>query len=321
MKDSYGRDINYLRISLTENCNLKCIYCLPEDFSPKQYDETNILSEKNVLSIAEAAKEMGINKIRLTGGEPLLRKDIVSIISGIKKIGIDEIYITTNGILLADKAEKLKSAGLSGINISLDTLDENQFKEITRGGKLSKVLEGIKKSCDCGLKVKINSVILKGINENAIKSLAEITLTKDIDVRFIELMPVGQGRKFTGIKNEEIYNLLQKLFQINKNFFEIKGVTKYYKLKNSVGKIGFISPVNSCFCESCNKIRITSDGNIKRCLNINGHRNIKKYLDEGAGKEIIKNILKDEIFKKPEKHLFGKENKDEEMKNMNQIGG
>ena len=141
MKDSYGRDINYLRISLTENCNLKCIYCLPEDFSPKQYDETNILSEKNVLSIAEAAKEMGINKIRLTGGEPLLRKDIVSIVSGIKKIGIDEIYITTNGILLADKAEKLKSAGLSGINVSLDTLDENQFKEITRGGKLSKFLK------------------------------------------------------------------------------------------------------------------------------------------------------------------------------------
>ena len=321
MKDSYGRDINYLRISLTENCNLKCIYCLPEDFSPKQYDETNILSEKNVLSIAEAAKEMGINKIRLTGGEPLLRKDIVSIISGIKKIGIDEIYITTNGILLADKAEKLKSAGLSGINVSLDTLDENQFKEITRGGKLSKVLEGIEKSSDCGLKVKINSVILKGINENAIKSLAEITLKKDIDVRFIELMPVGQGRKFTGIKNEEIYNLLQNLFQFNNNFFEIKGVAKYYKLKNSIGEIGFISPVNSCFCESCNKIRITSDGNIKRCLNINGHKNIKKYLDEGAGKEIIKNILKDEIFKKPEKHLFGKENKDEEMKNMNQIGG
>ena len=321
MKDNYGRDINYLRISLTESCNLKCIYCLPEDFIPKQYDETKILSEKNILSIAAAAKEIGINKIRLTGGEPLLRKDIISIVSGIKKIGIDEIYITTNGILLSEKIKALSEAGLSGINVSLDTLDEKQFEDITRGGKISKVLEGIEKSCECGLKVKINSVIIKGINENAIKNLAELTLKKDVDVRFIELMPVGQGRKYIGIKNEYIYNLLQNLFQFKKEFFEIKGVTKYYKLKNSRGKIGFISPINNCFCNTCNKIRITSDGNIKRCLNINGHINIKKYLDEGADKETIKNILKNEILKKPEKHLFGKENDDEEMKNMNQIGG
>lgn len=321
MKDNYGRDINYLRISLTENCNLKCIYCLPEDFIPKQHDEGKILSEENVLSIVAAAKEMGINKIRLTGGEPLLRKDIVSIVSGIKKIGIDEIYITTNGILLSEKIKFLYEAGLSGINVSLDTLDEKQFEEITRGGKILKVLEGIEKSCRYGLKVKINSVIIKGINENAIKSLAELTLKKDIDVRFIELMPVGQGKKFTGIKNEEIYKLLQNLFQFEKEFFEIKGVAKYFKLKSGIGKIGFISPINSCFCDTCNKIRITSDGNIKRCLNISGHINIKKYLDEGAEKEFIKEILKKEILKKPEKHLFGKENEDEEMKNMNQIGG
>ena len=321
MKDNYGRDINYLRISLTENCNLKCIYCLPEDFISKKCDETKILSEENVLSIVTAAKEMGINKIRLTGGEPLLRKDIVSIVSGIKKAGIDEIYITTNGILLSEKIKSLCEAGLSGINVSLDTLDEKQFEEITRGGKILKVLDGIEKSCENGLKVKINSVIIKGINENAIKNLAELTLKKDIDVRFIELMPVGQGRKYIGIKNEYIYNLLQNLFQFKKEFFEIKGVTKYYKLKNSRGKIGFISPINNCFCDTCNKIRITSDGNIKRCLNINGHINIKKYLDDGADKETIKSILKNEILKKPEKHLFGKENDDEEMKNMNQIGG
>ena len=321
MKDSYGRDINYLRISLTENCNLRCIYCLPEDYSPQQYDEMKTLSEENVLSIINGAKEIGIKKIRLTGGEPLLRKDIVSIVSGIKKIGIDEIYITTNGTLLSEKIKSLCKAGLSGINISLDSLEEKQFKEITRGGKLSKVLEGIEKSYDFGLKVKINSVIIKGINENAIRDLAELTLKKGIDVRFIELMPVGQGRKFTRIKNQEIHDMLQEIYGFEKEYFEIKGVAKYFKLKNSLGKIGFISPINSCFCDSCNKIRITSDGNIKRCLNINGHKNIKEYLDKGVEKEIIEDILKEEILKKPEKHLFGKENDDEEMKNMNQIGG
>ena len=138
--------------------------------------------------------------------------------------------------------------------MSLDTLDEKQFREITRGGKISKVLEGIEKACENGLKVKINSVIIKGINEDAVKNLAELTLKKDLDVRFIELMPVGQGRKFTGIKNEEIYNLLQNLFQFQNEYFEIKGVTKYYKLKSSIGKVGFISPINSCFCDTCNKI-------------------------------------------------------------------
>ena len=321
MKDRYGRDINYLRISLTENCNLKCIYCLPENFSPKKYNEKEILSYKNIIDIIHVAKELGIKKIRLTGGEPLLRKDICDIIIGIKKIGIDEIYLTTNGILLSEKIEELKDVGLCGINISLDTLDKEQFKDMTRGGNLLKVLDGIEKAYKLGLKVKINSVIIKNKNENAIKDLAEITLNKNIDVRFIELMPVGQGKKFIGIKNEDIYKLLQKLFQFNEKYFEIKGVSKYYKLKNAKGKIGFISPINSCFCESCNKIRITSDGNIKRCLNIIGHTNIKEYLDKNIDKEELKEILKKEILGKPEKHLFGEENNDEEVKNMNQIGG
>lgn len=318
MKDNYGRDINYLRISLTENCNLRCIYCLPENYS---YEHKDVLSAEDVLKIAESGAELGITKIRLTGGEPLLRKDITQIIEGIYKKGIKEIYLTTNGTLLSEKAENLKKAGLTGINVSLDSLDEKTFAEITRGGKLSKVLQGIKQAQKSGLKVKINAVIIKGINDSAVKSLAELTLNSDIDVRFIELMPIGEGKKFTGISNEEVYNLLQNLFQFQENYFEIKGVSKYYKLKNSRGRIGFISPINSCFCESCNKIRIMSDGNIKKCLNINGHTNIKKYLDENADKESIKKILTDEILNKPEKHLFGKENDDEELRNMNQIGG
>ena len=319
MKDSYGRDINYLRISLTENCNLRCIYCMPEGSAPKTCGE--VLTKENIFAIVEAGVELNIKKIRLTGGEPLLRQDIVELVKGIKDRGIEKIYITTNGILLAEKIDDLKNAGLDGVNISLDTLDREQFTSITRGGDLEKVLDGIKKSLQLNLEVKINSVIIKDINENAIDDLVKLTVDNKLDVRFIELMPIGQGKNFIGINNSEIYNRLEKNFGFDRDYKEIKGVSTYYKLKDSKGKIGFISPINNCFCETCNKIRLTSDGVIKRCLNTKGNINIKEYLDKNIGKDEIKEILKQEIFNKPEKHLFGKENEAEEMKNMNAIGG
>ena len=319
MKDSLGREIDYLRISLTESCNLRCIYCMPEGVAPKVCGET--LTKENIFDIVEVAVELNIKKIRLTGGEPLLRQDIVEIIQGIKDRGIEKIYITTNGILLSEKIEKLKKAGLKGVNISLDTLDREQFNYITRGGDLERVLQGIEKALNLNLEVKINSVIMKDINENAIEELAKLTLNSQLDVRFIELMPIGQGKKFTGISNNDIYNRLEKTFEFDRNYKEIKGVSTYYKLKDSKGNIGFISPINSCFCETCNKIRLTSDGVIKRCLNSKGNTNIKESLDKNVEKEEIKEILEQEIFRKPEKHLFGKENKDEELKNMNAIGG
>ena len=319
MKDSLGREIDYLRISLTESCNLRCIYCMPEGVAPKVCGET--LTKENIFNIVEVAVELNIKKIRLTGGEPLLRQDIVEIVQGIKDRGIEKIYITTNGILLSEKIEKLKKAGLKGVNISLDTLDREQFNYITRGGDLERVLQGIEKALNLNLEVKINSVIMKDINENAIEELAKLTLNSQLDVRFIELMPIGQGKKFTGISNNDIYDRLQKIFEFDRDYKEIKGVSTYYKLKDSEGNIGFISPINSCFCETCNKIRLTSDGVIKRCLNSKGNTNIKESLDKNVEKEEIKEILEQEIFKKPEKHLFGKENKDEELKNMNAIGG
>ena len=319
MKDSLGREIDYLRISLTESCNLRCIYCMPEGVAPKVCGET--LTKENIFDIVEVAVELNIKKIRLTGGEPLLRQDIVEIIQGIKDRGIEKIYITTNGILLSEKIEKLKKAGLKGVNISLDTLNGEQFNFITRGGDLERVLQGIEKALNLNLEVKINSVIMKVINENAIEELAKLTLNSQLDVRFIELMPIGQGKKFTGISNNDIYDRLEKIFEFDRNYKEIKGVSTYYKLKNSKGNIGFISPINSCFCETCNKIRLTSDGVIKRCLNSKGNTNIKEYLDKNVEKEEIKEILEQEIFKKPERHLFGKDNKDEELKNMNAIGG
>lgn len=315
MKDNSGREINYLRISLTKNCNLKCIYCLPEKMEHIKEDE---LSLEDILKIVKNAIKLGINKIRLTGGEPLLRKDLIEIVKEIKLLGIDEIYITTNGILLEEKLENLKKAGLKGINISLDTLEKELFKKITRGGSLDKVISGLLKAKDMGFEIKINSVIMKGINENSIVDLGKITKKYNIDVRFIELMPMGEGKKYIGINNKEIYKELEEIYGFQKDFFQRKGVSEYYRLVDGKGRIGFISPINNCFCENCNKIRLTSTGEIKRCLNMKSNINIKDYLKSD---EEIENILKIEINKKPEKHLFGKENIDEERKNMNEIGG
>lgn len=313
MRDNFGRDINYLRISLTDNCNLRCIYCTPEKLFQKK--EEKLLFE-DLQKIIRVAKDIGIKKIRLTGGEPLLRKDLCEIIKEIKKSEIDEIYITTNGILLEEKIKDLKEAGLMGINVSLDTLDENIFNEITRGGDIKKVINGIKKSISLGLKVKINSVIIKGINEDSIYQLAEITKNNKIDVRYIELMPIGEGKKYQGLNNNEILKRLENKFGL-KEYFEINGVTEYHKLKNSQGRIGFISPINNCFCKDCNKIRITSSGEIKRCLNEEGRINLKNINTEIE----IKELLKNEIKNKPEKHLFGEKKEFIEKKNMNEIGG
>ena len=214
MNDQFGREINYLRISLTDNCNLRCIYC-----TPNLIHKNNILSFEDISKIIGVAKELGIKKIRLTGGEPLLRNDLNKIISKIKDTGINEIYLTTNGILLEEKIEELKEVGLWGVNISLDTLDGEIFRKITRGGDIQKVLRGIEKSLELGLKVKINSVIIKGINEK-FEDLVRLTENKNIDVRFIELMPIGEGKNYQGIDNQEILESLKKSFEINEENFE-----------------------------------------------------------------------------------------------------
>lgn len=310
MNDQFGRDINYLRISLTDSCNLRCVYC-----TPNLIHKNNVFSFEDISKIIGVAKELGIKKIRLTGGEPLLRDDLNKIISKIKDNGINEIYLTTNGILLEEKIKELKEAGLCGVNISLDTLDGEIFKKITRGGDIQKVLRGIEKSLEFGLKVKINSVIIKGINEK-FEDLVKLSENKNIDVRFIELMPIGEGKNYQGIDNQKILKSLKKSFEINEEDFEINGVAKYFRIKNFKGRVGFISPIHSCFCEFCNKIRITSSGEVKRCLNEKGRFNIKNISEIE-----IKEILKNEIITKPEKHLFGEKRENEEEKNMNEIGG
>lgn len=280
------------------------------------------LTEEEIMKIIKASYKLGIKKIRFTGGEPLVRKDLVKIIKETNSLeGIEDICLTTNGILLLEKLEELKDSGLTKVNISLDTLNSEKYKKITRGGDINLVLKAIDKSLSLGIKVKLNVVIIKGLNDDEIIDLINLTKEKDIDVRFIELMPIGEGNKFTGISNEEIKDLIKNFQYENLEHNKKDGPANYIKLKGAKGKIGFISALSNCFCENCNRIRITSDGMLKGCLNWKGGVNLKREIEKGVSEEEIKDIIEDSIYNKPEKYLFEKEDKNKEIRFMNQIGG
>jgi len=323
MLDKFGRNIDYLRISVTEKCNLKCIYCIDEN-STLNSCNNETLSDDEICKIVKECASLGIKKIRITGGEPLVRKNIENLIYRLKSInGIEEIYITTNGVLLKYKIEVLKKNGLTGVNISLDSLAEERFKKLTKFNKLSDVLFSIDKALDLGLKVKINTVIIDDINKDEIIDFVNLTKYKNLDIRFIELMPIGAAKKYKGTNNEEILNI------INNNFKNIKvenkskrsGPASYIKIENYKGKIGFISPISSCFCENCNRIRLTSNGFLKKCLHYNYGVDLKKYIRNNISDKDLNTLIYNNIYDKPQKHLFMEECDNKENKYMNQIGG
>ena len=264
MLDKYGRDINYLRISLTDRCNLRCVYCMPEEGVEKACHE-DVLRYEEIIKIVQTAAKLGIKKIRYTGGEPLILRNIDQLIYETSIIpGIEDIAITTNGISLLEKADELKKAGLKRVNISLDTLKEDKYKMITRGGELKKVLSAIEKCISIGLTpVKINTVLLKGINDDEIEDLINLTKDMPVNIRFIELMPIGEGEKLYSdnfISNDEVIESLTGLIPMVSK----EGSTaKLYTKKGYKGTIGFISPLSCKFCSSCNRIRLTSVGTIK----------------------------------------------------------
>lgn len=319
LKDKWSRDINYLRISITDRCNLRCFYCMPEDGIEK-CTHGDILSFEELYKIVKTAVELGIRKVRITGGEPLVRDGVIDFIGRISKLpGLEDIAMTTNGILLKDKAEDLKKAGLKRLNISLDTLNPDKFKKITRWGELQKVLEGIEKAEKIGLTpIKINTVIMKGINEDEIEDFVNLTINKPYKVRFIELMPMGEAEgieKDRYMSNEEIMDRLPDLIP---SISESKsGPAKYYMLPNGKGEIGFISPMSQHFCKTCNRIRLTADGKIKPCLHSNKEIDLKGSLRNGKN---IKEVLRESILLKPEKHHLNEE-REPSTRKMNQIGG
>lgn len=323
MKDKFGREIDYLRVSVTDNCNLRCIYCMNEkDNTFLKNDEK--LTDNEIYKIVSQSAKLGIKKIRITGGEPLVRPGVVDLIGRINNIeGIEEIYLTTNGIMLYDMLEQLSINGLKGVNISLDSLKDSRFNKLTRIGHLDKVLKAIDKALELGIKVKLNTVIVNDINKDEIIDFVNLTREKNIDVRFIELMPIGVAVNYKGLTNEEVKNIIIENYS---DFEYVKrgksgGPANYIKITGAKGKVGFISAMSNCFCEECNRIRLTPEGFLKQCLNFDYGVDLKALLRNGISDEELKSTISENIYNKPEKHLFLQSNNHKEIKFMNQIGG
>jgi cyclic pyranopterin phosphate synthase len=294
---------------------------MPEEGFANIIPHNEILSFEEILRLTEAAAKLGISKIRLTGGEPLVRHSVVDLVERMNKIeGIDEIVLTTNAIKLAEMAEDLKNAGLKRVNISLDTLKPDKFAEITRGGDLSKVLEGIKEAQRVGLTpIKINTVALGGFNEDEFGDFIELTRDNDISVRFIELMPIGHadvGEGYGFISNQELLSRFPELVPEPKEKFS---VSVDYRLPGAKGTVGFISALSNHFCAECNKIRLTSDGKIKPCLHSNEELSMKEVLKNGTDEDVVK-ALAETIGHKVEHHMLN-EGAAPIERDMNKIGG
>lgn len=318
MKDSYGRNINYLRISVTDLCNLRCKYCIPKDGIEK-IDCSEVLTFEEIEQITKTFVELGVKKVRITGGEPLVRKDVLNLIKKIGSIsGIEDFAITTNGILLREYAKELKEAGVNRLNISLDTLDPKKYKDITRGGDLKKVIDGMGEALKLGIyPIKINVVLAKGFNDDEIEKLVTLTKNNKIEVRFIELMPIGQCKEWSlekFIPNTIVLDKVKELKEVSRE--DESSPAKYYKLPNSKGKIGLISPISCKFCEKCNRVRLTCDGKLKLCLHSNEELDLKTPLRNGQD---IKELIINEINKKPETHNL--EDGEYTGRNMVEIGG
>lgn len=317
MLDSFGRNITYMRISVTELCNLRCRYCMPEDGICKKSHE-EMLSEDEMITAIRAAASLGISKLRITGGEPLVKKNIVSICRRAAAVpGIRELCITTNGTLLPELARPLRDAGISRINISLDTLDTEKFRYISRCGELTQALAGIHAALDAGFeKVKLNTVLIGGFNDDEIPALAELTRIYPLDVRFIELMPMYDSGDFgheAFIPYTVVLDRLPELEPVDPD----GGVAKLYRLPDAKGSIGLISPVSAHFCAACNRIRLTADGKIKPCLHSGDEYSLKGLDYDGMVTELKKTILC-----KPSWHgVLNAENRSHAGRNMNQIGG
>lgn len=301
--DNYHRQINYLRISLTDKCNLRCFYCISKNLPPK--NSNNILRVSELFRILDIAADLGINKMRLTGGEPLMREEIVDIveyISGVLKV--DDLSLTTNGILLLSYAEKLKARGLKRVNISLDTLNKDKFREITRGGQIEDVFSAIEKSHRVGFSpIKINVVVLRSTNDEEIIDFVNFGKKQNVVVRFIEFMPISESltlnQKFVG--KEEILKIIKSKMEFE--YVKREGSTEYYLMENGKN-FGIISPVSCNFCEDCNRLRLSSEGKLRVCLTNNYSVDLKKHLQKKATDEEIKHLFYKCVQSKPQKGSY-----------------
>lgn len=306
MHDRHQREINYLRISVTDRCNLRCSYCMPkEGLSLLGHDD--ILRYEEFLRIVRVAVTLGIIKVRITGGEPLVRRGLLDFLRHLVAIpGLQDVSLTTNGILLAEQAEGLYQAGIRRVNVSLDSLRPDRYRAITRGGDLSSVLAGIAKAREVGISpVKINTVALKGFNDDEVLDFARLTLTDPVHVRFIERMPIGAaGGDFLGtfLPNTAIRRAIQDAYPlapVNGQGREGDGPAERYRVAGAAGEIGFISPITRHFCDQCNRLRITADGWLRACLYEDGGVPVRDPLRKGVSDEDLRRLMEEAIRRKP----------------------
>lgn len=337
MKDSYGRIIDYMRISITDRCNLRCRYCMPEGISLVPMEE--ILTYEEITEICRAASELGIRKLKITGGEPLVRPGCPELIGMLKKIpGIEQVIMTTNGVALKQHLPCLLENGLDAVNISLDTLDPRIYQQITGRNQLHDVLEGIQQAARAGLPTKLNTVLQTDVNSGEWLELAKLTALLPVDVRFIEMMPIGYGKNYRSVSNQELLSRLKSIYPELEKDERVhgNGPAVYYRIPQAKGSVGFISPLHGKFCENCSRLRLTSQGKLKPCLCFEEEVDLMEVLREnkdaaankGQGnhrsisrKELLQQRILRAVSQKPREHHFESAGQITECKQMVQIGG
>jgi len=323
--DRYNRRINYLRISLTDRCNLRCIYCMPPE-GERKLRHRDILRYEELLRIARIAINLGINKIRLTGGEPLVRKGVGEFIPMLASLdGLKDISLTTNGVLLRDNLDMLKSAGITRINVSLDSLKGLNFKYITRFDNFNKVWEGIEEARDMGFSpIKLNIVVMRGINDSEILDFGRLAIEQPFHVRFIECMPIGlQSNTSAFISNAEVEKLLVDRFGplVSVSPGKNDGPATRFRFEGGRGEIGFISAISHSFCHTCNRLRLTAEGKLLPCLLSDGEVDLKGPLRKGCLDEDLIAVFLEAVNSKPRHHLLQGENQQRVHRKMCSVGG
>ncbi len=325
MIDPFGRKISYLRLSVTDRCDLRCQYCMSGrmEFLPKQ----DILNFEEVLEIATTFKSLGLEKLRITGGEPLIRKDIFHLLAKLETLQIKHLALTTNGTHLKKFATQISDSALKSINISLDTLNEKRFKDITRVGKIDQVIAGIDAICSSGnKKLKLNTVIMKGKNEDEILDLVDFAMQREMDISFIEEMPLGfidsHQRAQTFISSNEIKATIQEKYHLTPSAHQTHGPARYFQIDQHNAHIGFISPHSNNFCTSCNRVRLTANGKLLLCLGNEHALDTKQILRQpNYHRQQLITALHRAIRNKPEKHNFDLADEPQIVRFMNMTGG
>lgn len=323
MIDNQGRRIEYLRISITDRCNLRCVYCMPEH-GVSRLSHGDILSYEEILRLVRIMTGLGIRHVRVTGGEPMVRRGCLELVDSLHDLdGIESVSMTSNGLLLGDRMDEAKRAGLSALNLSMDTLDPAAYARITRGGDVGKALTTLSEALRAGIQVKVNAVPVRGLNENALADLARLAQDRPICVRFIELMPIGCAHDLLPVPESEVVERLTDAFGPMAEDREVHGhgPARYWKPEGFVGSIGLIAAVSHEFCGACNRVRLTADGRLKLCLNHTKGLDLRAMLRGGADDTQLETALREAIANKPRRHEFHQEIGDRETRRMNEVGG